>query len=206
MLNVTMNITVVNESGLEAALQGLSFNKKCSLDAMYNAALKLASHDGGHNKFLESIILWVEVQAPRFWWQEGDTYRISTKQSESTMHTLVKELQSIDESEIRKYIAANFDDGVASVDTLKTMHMIANDRTAPSETETERLVHLKRLMPEGFLQKRLWCFSYKTFRNMVLQRQNHRLPHWPKFIKQVVAQIKHPELLGIENMFEIGHH
>jgi len=52
---------------------------------------KLYNKDGGHNKFLEMIYVWLDVIAPRYWWQEADTYRISTKQSASTMHTLHKE-------------------------------------------------------------------------------------------------------------------
>ena len=54
---------------------------------------KLHDKDEGHNKFLESIIIWAEVTAPRYWWQEADTYRLSTKQSESTMHTLIEEIE-----------------------------------------------------------------------------------------------------------------
>ncbi len=195
MENVSINAVVVEEAGYKAAMRGLSFNKKRSVEEMHQAALKLCSHDGGHNKFLESLIIWIEVQAPRFWWQEGDTYRLSTKQSESTMHTLVKELQSLERSNLQRYGIDNFDGGIITEDNLIELYNIANEPW--TDDDIERLVRLKRIMPEGFLQKRMWCMSYKTFRNMYLQRKNHRLPHWPKFLKQVLSQLKHPELLGV---------
>lgn len=197
MENISINAVVIEEAGYDAAMRGLSFNKKRSVKEMHQAALKLCCHDGGHNKFLESLIIWIEVQAPRFWWQEGDTYRLSTKQSESTMHTLVHELQTIqNDSQLDDFGRNNFDGGFDAIfpQTLRAMHKIAQDTKI---NPIEQLVHLKRIMPEGFLQKRMWCMSYKTFRNMYLQRKDHRLPHWPKFLAQVISQLRYPELLGI---------
>ena len=83
-----MKVEVVNESGYTEALLGLSLSHNQPIENMADVALKLASKDGGHNKFLESIYIWLDITAPRFWWQEADTYRLSTKQSESTMHTM----------------------------------------------------------------------------------------------------------------------
>lgn len=41
-----------------------------------------------HAKVVRGIMVWAEIDAPRFWWQEADTYRIGTDRlsSESTMH------------------------------------------------------------------------------------------------------------------------
>lgn len=41
-----------------------------------------------HAKVIRGIIVYAEIDAPRFWWQEADTYRIGTDRlsSESTMH------------------------------------------------------------------------------------------------------------------------
>jgi len=82
-----MRIQVLEESGLSHALLGLSLNKNQPLDNMLTLSDKLASKDGGHNKFLESIAVWLDITAPRYWWSQLDTYRAGvTKQSESTMH------------------------------------------------------------------------------------------------------------------------
>lgn len=41
-----------------------------------------------HAKTVRGIMVYAEIEAPRFWWQEMDTYRIGTDRlsSESTMH------------------------------------------------------------------------------------------------------------------------
>lgn len=129
----------------------------------------LATKDGGHNKFLESIKVWVAVQAPRYWWQEADTYRLSTKQSESTMHTLLN----------RKVTQNDFENWVP-VETMMALN----------ETIHRKSFHeAKNILPEGFLQTRVWCLSVKTLRNIYAQRINHRLPQWKKFLDTVVREL-----------------
>ena len=189
MSDFYMNVKKVDEAGYDAALHGLAHNKKKSAAQMVKVAQKLADHDGGHNKFLESIIIWLDVRAPRYWWQEADTFRLSTKQSESTMHTLHEELLAIDidnNSAVDAFIRDNFEQGSCSRDILRAIYTAAKNND---------LLAVKRQLPEGFLQTRMWCMSYKTLRNIILQRRTHRLPHWQAFIRQTLQQADHPELL-----------
>lgn len=189
MGQVVMQVKKVEEAGYSSALRGLSFNKKRTVEEMEKVSKKLASIGHGHNKFLESMIVWLEVKGPRYWWQEADTYRISTKQSESTMHTLTQELVNVamdDGEAVASYIKENFEDGACSVDLLKDIRIAA---------QGSDLIEVKRRLPEGFLQRRLWCMSYKTLANIIIQRRRHRLVHWRSFIEQVLAQVDHPELL-----------
>lgn len=201
--DIVLSVSVTEESGYEATIQGLAFNKKKTPLEMVKVAERLADKDGGHNKYLEAIQLWIIVRAPRYWWQEADTYRIGcTKQSESTMHTLVKELQTIVNSNngtsesafkkkkesISEYIRLNFEpDSITKAQFEAMLNCV--------RSEEPDLVQLKKKMPEGFLQQRMWCMNYKCLRNIILQRRHHRLPHWHKFIQTVLAQVKHPELL-----------
>lgn len=48
----------------------------------------LAKRGDEHAKVIRGIMVYVEIDAPRFWWQEMDTYRVGTDRlsSESTMH------------------------------------------------------------------------------------------------------------------------
>lgn len=187
-MNEIIKVKKVDEAGYNAALLGLSYNKKQPVEDMPSVAGKLAFQDGGHNKFLESIIIWIEVTAPRYVWQEMDTYRISTKQSESTMHTLMKELTEAKASaeNMNLFIENNFEPGSIVPEQTKVLL---------DAVERKDLLAVKRLNPEGFIQKRMWCMSYKTLRNIIIQRRHHRLPHWKMFIKQVLEQLEHPELL-----------
>jgi len=183
---------VLNDSGYDQAILGISLCHKIKVTRARLVAETLAFKDGGHNKFLESMMLWVLIRAPRYWWQEMDTYRHATKQSESTMHTLVGEITSIEQTD-----AALMQWGVENFEILPSMSTL---RGLQAYALTESLYKLKSLVPEGFLQRRVMCFNYKTLRNMILQRRNHRLPHWPAFLTSVLGQIDHPELLlGVDD-------
>ncbi len=184
-----LTVVKTEEAGYKSAMIGLAKSKKQPIENMPALAVKLAPKDGGHNKFLEAIVVWLDVRAPRYWWQEADTYRISTKQSESTMHTLLKELGVIDISStyaVQAYIDANFEPESVTVGQLDALY-----RAVASHDHSL----IKRKLPEGFMQSRLWVVNYQCLRNIFLQRHDHRLPHWHIFIASVLDQIDHPELL-----------
>ena len=139
-------------------------------------AKRLAFQDGGHNKFLESIVVWYWIKIPRYLWSEFDTYRVGmTKNSESTMHTLTKY-------------------GVTEKDFI---HDISNDelKCINEIIKQKNLSFSKSVLPEGFLQGRLCCFNYKTLRNMILQRRNHRLTEWQNLLYKIAIQLQFPYLL-----------
>jgi hypothetical protein len=189
MNDICINVKKLQEAGYKPALVGLAHNKKQSPEKMSLVAEKLADKDGGHNKFLESLVVWLDVRAPRYFWQEADTFRLSTKQSESTMHTLTSELLTIDINDANaaaQFLAENFEPDSCAAETLRWIYDAA---------KAGDLVAVKKRLPEGFLQTRMWCMNYKTLRNIILQRRTHRLPHWKEFIRQTLEQVEHPELL-----------
>jgi len=187
-----LSIIKDEEAGFKSAMRGLALSKKQPLKNMPKLALKLAFMDGGHNKFLEAMYLWLEVRAPRYWWQEADTFRLASKQSESTMHTLINEIKNFEIGDLNRqspeaaFIKANFETGSIGMEQFNTLIQHAKDGD---------LVLCKAALPEGFLQRRLWVINYKCFRNIILQRRTHRLPHWKQFIQGVLQQCDHPELL-----------
>ena len=52
-------------------------------------AQRLIKSGGEHRKFLRMIHVSVDVDMPRYWHSEADTYHFNTKNSESTMHKLL---------------------------------------------------------------------------------------------------------------------
>ena len=184
-----MQVEVLNESGYIEALRGMAYSFKDrasdvdewwvgAYDRAEKRAPLLAPKDGGHNKFLESIVVWIDIEACRAFWSEFDTYRVgTTKQSESTMHTLSK----------RPPISADFEEGTSPEVISTFCHLWAR---AKGDVTT-----LKMNLPEGFLQRRLVCTNYKVLRNIIAQRTGHRLKFWQQFIDDVIAQVNHPELL-----------
>lgn len=173
-----LRVEVLDEHGVEYALLGLSLNKKQPLGKMPSVAHNLAPKDKGHNKFLESILVWLDVTAPRFWWQEFDTYRVGvTKQSESTMHTILKDGDLTQE---------HFDAPLPET-TLRHLNWCIKYE--------KDVVIIKQQLPEGFLQRRIICTNYKALRGIYAQRRGHRLPHWKFFLARVIGQLVSPEYI-----------
>ena len=189
MNNVILTIKKLEESGYSSAMYGLSLNKKQPIEKMEKVSNMLCKHDNGHNKFLEFIYVWLEVIAPRYWWAEADTYRLTTKQSESTIHTLAEELNGLQVGDLDDFIKRNFEPG-----SIKIMDMV----TIYVASRRGDFLTVKRCLPEGYLQKRIWCLNYKTLRNIIIQRKNHKLPHWRIFINSMLDQVNNPELLPKE--------
>jgi hypothetical protein len=187
-----MKVTILHEAGYLASLFGLGLSHGltsdttpaeldvATLDRLHQIAFKLCDSDGGHNKFLESIQVWLDIDAPRFWWSEFDTYRVGvSKQSESTMHTLIK----------RELMQDDFEHPIS-----KTMLALINRRIG-KRTATA-IDKIKNDLPEGFLQRRIVSTNYKALRGMILQRKSHRLPQWHIFI-DALRGLEHGELLPL---------
>lgn len=195
-----MRVTVRKEEGFELAIYGMSLSFMTEgtpfeewwteerYTKLVNTAKANAGRDGGHNKMLESMVMWLEVTAPRFWWQEADTYRLTTKQSTGTMHTIQRRLLTMAdfEEDTDPFMVNRFNEILTEV---------TNNFSDKSRLKGESLQKVKCALPEGFLQTRLFCINYKTLRNMILQRSTHALKQWHYFIEEVYKQAKHPEFL-----------
>lgn len=171
-----MIVHVLRECGYEQAMLGLSLSFDKPVGDMPKVAEKLYCKEGGHNKFLESIVVWLDVTAPRYWWQQLDTYRTGvTKQSESTMHTIMK----------RELTLGDFADiPLSSLEAINN-YIRAGDFDV-----------VKTVLPEGFLQRRILCTNYQTLRRIIKQRRDHRLKEWQYFIEEIMDQLHHQEFLN----------
>jgi hypothetical protein len=186
-----MRVHVLKDSGFSEALLGmsLSYYKGAPGEAenwfwneyhskSFRVATKLAPKDFGHNKFLRAINVWMLVEAPRYWWQEFDQYKVGvTSLSASTMHTLAK----------RPPRKSDFVAGTP-------WWTIALFRIQ-WELHRRNIQKLKKGLPESFIQTRVISFNYAALREIILQRHDHRLPEWQMFIHQVLRQVNNPELL-----------
>lgn len=170
-----METKVLHEVGYKEALLGLSLSYNSEPSA--RVADTLAHRGNGESKFLESMQVYLDVDAPRYWWSEMDTYRVGiTKQSESTMHTLM-----------RRYLSQeDFQDGID-----ETFLLLLN-----SGIERKNFRWVKRHLPESFLQRRIVATNYKVLQNIHRQRHNHKLPEWQWFLSSLETQLLYPEYLS----------
>ena len=182
-----MKTIILKEAGYEEAALGFSL----SYNSNYHRAMELmpvfAFKQGGENKFLESIVIWLDVTAPRFWWQEADTYRVGTsKQSESTMHTIAK--RELTQEDFEYPIPQNI------LDELNYKISAHND-LHNSPAKQAYFLDIKNMLPEGFLQRRIWMMSYKGLQNIYNQRKSHRLAQWHDFFGDIFTQIEHKNFI-----------
>ena len=181
-------VRVLCEAGFKEALFGLSlsyraltpleingtkkdFYDKNHFDKIEKVAQTLAFKGGGHNKFLESMQVWLLIRGSLSFWKQFDTYRVGiTKQSESTMHTLKHRTLTSQDFTEETFCFANINN-INDIDVLRDN------------------------LPSGFLECRVVNTNYKTLQNIIHQRENHRSKKWNIFIEQLLKQLQHPEFL-----------
>lgn len=187
-----MRVRLMKEFGYEEALFGigLSYGKVSGYATPEEAmrhdewsrlcelAPQLALYGaGGHDKFLRQIGVILDITAPLYWWKQMDTYKVSTvAQSESTMHTLMKKPVTKDCFEFGQ--VPDF-----YIDFLEDLR------------KHEDFSRLNACLPQSWLQRRIWTGNYAVLKNIILQRENHKLPEWKFFLDAIFPALGHPELL-----------
>jgi hypothetical protein len=159
-----VKVKILREAGYEEAMLGLSLSFNADVSRMPARAAKLAKLDpaSGECKFLESIAVWLDIYAPRYWWQQMATYRIGiSTSSESTMHTLMRTVLE------PHHFEGGCDQRIIGI--LNGAILDGNFNFA------------KRHLPESFLQRRIVATNYKTILHIVRQRHDHKLSEWQDF-------------------------
>ena len=175
-----MKVEKLEEAGYKWALLGTSLSRNRPPEEMEPVCENLSNKDGGHNKFLEFMVVWIDIDAPRYWWQQMATYRIgSSWLSESTMYTIMK----------RFLEPSDFENDDVDETILGRLNSFILDKMFPK---------VKDNLPEGFLQRRIMVTNYKALRNIVNQRKLHKLPQWRFFCDEILKQVEHPYFIKKE--------
>jgi len=175
-----VKVSVLRESGYEEAVLGFSLSYNSTIDRTKQILPKYAFGVPGEGKFLESIFMWIDVTASTKFWVQADTYRISTKQSESQMHTLSKKVLT------NEHFEYPLPDSI--LDYLNE----SIEQYKRKEIDVEELTCR---IPQGYKYRRVWVLSYKTLQNMYWQRKSHKLKSWKYFLETVLSQLEHPEFI-----------
>lgn len=166
--------------GMDSALLGLGLNYFITSEAktwddvppaeknrIKGVAAKLACRGGGEDKWIRAVYYSWSIRAPRFFFQELDTYKIGTvAQSESSMRiaSLGRSLEQKDfEGEVPPYV-------LGRLNGLVEWYKMTKNQDA--------FLKFKSALPEGFLQRRIWSCSLAVMKNVWGQRRRHRLPMW----------------------------
>lgn len=130
-----------------------------------------------HAKFMRMIHVCVDVDMPRYWHSEADTYHFNTKNSCSTMHKLLNRNTPIT---LDMFVICEEDydwwvNTIEKLEKLRQEYKHIQSTTKDSNIMNRLLIRAKRMLPEGFLQMRTWDTNYAELRNMYFQRRHHRL-------------------------------
>lgn len=138
---------------------------------------KLLKGGNEHAKFMRMIHVSVDIDMPRYWWSEADTYHFNTKNSCSTMHKLLNNNSPIT---MDLFVICEEDmdwwrTTVNRLERIRQEYKEIQSTTKDSKQMNRLLVRAKRMLPEGFLQLRTFDTNYAELRNMYFQRRYHRL-------------------------------
>lgn len=132
-----------------------------------------------HYKHLRMINVYADITAPRYWWNEFDTYRNGVeKVSCSTMHKLMSRELTIDDFEHDQVPNQLFNESI-----IKPINEQIRAYKQEKDPDMKSMIFISviRLLPQSFLQKRTVMMSYAALRNIYRQREGHKLREWQIF-------------------------
>ena len=146
-----------------------------------------------NSKFLRMIHAQVCITAPLYWWKEMDTYKVgTTANSTSTMHRIANypiTMDCFEMDDFDNYVTVtnnNFDQDCINFIWGDVKRICEELRQKYNETKDKRYwKELIRLLPESWLQTRMFDCDYATLRNIYCWRKNHKLTEWHSFCKWV---------------------
>lgn len=151
---------------------------------------KLVAAGNDHSKFMRYIIVTCDVNAPRYWWIEADTYKIATvSNSCSTMHTIHKKEFTLDDFSHEHLDGMGLDNLKHTIDVLNAYR----DRYLETKNKDDWYT-LIQLLPQSYNQLRTWQANYAVLRNIYHARKNHKLTEWYTFCKWI-EQLPYSELI-----------
>lgn len=159
---------------------------------------KLVEAGDDHGKCARFIDVYVDIEAPLYWWKEFKTYRTGRKFQDSEDFydydddaTLENFIEMNSCSTMHKIHSKEFtmdDFSVEHLDNfgMRLMEGIINNlnrnRELFLETKDKKYWwNMIQILPTSYMQKRTVKLNYQVLRNMYMRRKNHKLDEWKKF-------------------------
>lgn len=144
---------------------------------------------GDHRKYLRYIDVWVDFEAPLYWWKEFDTYRMGVhapdaKEIEmnscSTMHKIhAKKFDFCDFSHEKMSIHAKscLENVIFCLNCARELYLETKDK--------QHWWDMIQLLPTSYNQRRTVKLNYEVLRNMYFARRYHKLDEWREVCKWI---------------------
>lgn len=150
------------------------------MKALFNAGTE-------HRKYDRMIQVWMDIEAPLYWWKEFDTYKIGTvANSCSTMHKLQDKKFVLDDFSHEHLIE---DEPIpsrvySSIGMLEaTINNLNEFRDLYLQTKDKKYWwQMIQLLPSSYNQKRTVMMNYEVIARIIEQRSHHKLDEWHQLI------------------------
>lgn len=142
---------------------------------------KLASAGSDHSKFLRMIVVYLDINAPMYWWKEFDTYKVGTvRNSCSTMHKIHSKEFTLDDfsvDNLEPYSVTTMKHVIRELNAYRESHNVTK-----TKSDWWQLI---QLLPSSYNQKSTVMLNYQVLKNMYHSRKCHKLDEWKEFCKWV---------------------
>lgn len=186
-----LKVRILDVQGFEHAIKGMrnsrnSWSRMDSVDDIVGPNdLKLMNRlfNAGteHRKYARMITVWIDINAPLYWWKEFDQYKIGTvSNSCSTMYTLMNKPFELKDFSVDKLYT--FGDSINCViDDLNELRQLCLKETDP-KIKKELWYAIVQLLPESYNQRRTIMLNYEVVARIIQQRKGHKLEEWKQLI------------------------
>lgn len=186
-----IEITNVNIFGWETAIRGARnpMNSWSLMDTKgdvvgakdLDLAMRLSKSGTDHRKFMRMIIVQMDINAPRYWWTEFDTYKVGTvANSCSTMHKIHSKEFTIQDF---SHEHLNGRGAVAMYEVIRVLNGY-RDKFLATE-DKDYWWNMIQLLPQSYNQLRTITLNYEVLCNMYHARKYHKLDEWREFCKWI---------------------
>ena len=138
---------------------------------------RLSNAGDDHGKFMRMLTVMADITAPLTFWKQLDQYKVGTvTDSTSTMHCIHKkefELSDFEYFDMDDEALAAMADVIKELNRCRSMYNVTKDKIYWNS--------MINLLPESYLQKRLWFGNYQVLKHIYKSRAGHKLTEWEVF-------------------------
>lgn len=135
-----------------------------------------------HRTYARMIMVWMDIEAPLYWWKEMDRYTVGKAQvSTSTMHKIADKEFTLDDFS-HEHLSHEAKEVLQFViDRLNVARMFFGASNDNSEAKMYWW-DMIQLLPSSYNQKRTICMSYEVVFKIIRERTGHKLDEWNDFV------------------------
>ena len=134
-----------------------------------------------HRTYARMIYVWMDIEAPLYWWKEMDRYTVGKAQvSTSTMHKIADKEFTLDDFS-HEHLSS--DAKATLMQVIERLNITRKFFMALDGEEAKQYWwDMIQLLPSSYNQRRTICMSYEVVFKIIKERTGHKLDEWNDFV------------------------